>query len=156
MTLVATLTAREQEIHRIVHLIEGLDNTDALIPHLNRYLAIQIAGYVEGMVRDVLLDYVEKNCNAKLKLYFERTYNRSMNVKWEKLVDLIRKFGNGWVELLKQRTTDNVKTSLDSIIDIRNPAAHGGSVTTSLSTLKAHFNNILQLQNVLLGVIGSE
>lgn len=64
-------------------------------------------------------------------------------MKAKKICEILDTFSNDWKNLLEQELSENsqLKSSLDSLITLRNDIAHGQNGVASVSNVKQYFND---------------
>lgn len=107
-----------------------------------RYLCVLVSGYFESAICTLLVAYAETRSAPQITAFVERQLGPWTNPKAEKIVDLFGAFTQDWRHDLSAYLVDERKDSINSLVALRHKIAHGESVGTSLSQVKAHYKTI--------------
>ena len=92
---------------------------DDMVMFLQRYAIIKACGTVESVIKNMIADHVDANTNPEIQHYIATNVRDSSKVK--------------------QHGTE--KTSLNSLVQLRNDFAHGLSPNTTINTIIRYFND---------------
>lgn len=137
------------EVHR---LRSRLDNTFARVDRINvdqlelradfaRYLCVLVSGYVETAVAEALLDHCRSSSAPSVQRYVEVRLRRFTNPKASKVSDLLGGFSLSWKQEFDGFVIDEKRAALDSIVNLRNQIAHGGSVGVSFVQISQYYES---------------
>lgn len=105
------------------------------------YLCVRTYAYVETSVRTILLQHVSSvSLDDSVENYVALQLRRQRNLWYSELVKLLNSFSPDWSNLLKSEITDRMRTSLDSVVHIRNRIAHSDDVDISLADMENYFS----------------
>ncbi len=105
------------------------------------YLCIRTYAYVETSVRTILLQRISSvTQDDSIVNYVASQLRRQRNLWYSELIKLLNSFNPDWSNLLKSGVTERMKTSLDSLVGIRNRIAHSDDVDISLKDMENYFS----------------
>ena len=112
-----------------------------------RYLCVLVSGYIERAVIELVLEHARQKGAPTLQRFVEQqTTKRFNNPKASRVQELLGSFDPGWQREIEEFLVDERKAAVDSIVDLRNTIAHGGSVTVTYSRIIAYYQ---QAQRVI-------
>lgn len=115
-----------------------------------RFLCIRVGGYIEVYIKERIRNFVEDRKSHKvITSYIQAAIKNITNLNNKKLVDLLKSFSSDWADYYQNNVTEEMKSSLGSVYDLRNNIAHGGNDSLSLMDLKQHFANIELLLEIV-------
>ena len=139
----------------VSRLRKRLDATFARIPSsatdvelqsdLAKYLCVLVCGFFENSIVALLLAYVERRSAPEVAVFVSRQLDRWTNPNAEKISTLFGSFNADWRLALEAYLVDERKESINSLVALRHKIAHGESVGTSLSQVKAHYKIIREV-----------
>jgi RiboL-PSP-HEPN len=118
-----------------------------------KYLCVLVSGFFENAIVALILDYVDRRSSPEVASFVERQLDRWTNPKPEKIVSLFGAFNAGWRNSLEGYLVDERKDSLNSLVALRHKIAHGESVGTSLSQVKAHYKVVVEVVDFLASLV---
>jgi RiboL-PSP-HEPN len=118
-----------------------------------KYLCVLVSGFFENAIVALILYYVEQRSSGEVASFVERQLDRWTNPNVEKIATLFGSFNSGWRDQLNAYFVDQRKDSVNSLIALRHQIAHGESVGTSLSQVKAHYATILQVVEYIADLV---
>lgn len=110
-----------------------------------KYLCVLVSGFFENALVALLLDYAERRSAPEVVSFVDRQLDRWTSPKAEKIIDLFGAFSPDWRDALSDYLVDERKDSINSLVALRHKIAHGESVGTSLSQVRAHYKAILEV-----------
>jgi len=120
-----------------------------------KYLCVLVSGFFENAIVALLLDYVERRSSPEVVSFVERQLDRWTNPNTEKITNLFGAFNDDWRISLTAYLVDQRKDSLNSLVALRHKVAHGESVGTSLSQVRAHYKVVLEVVDRLADLVGA-
>jgi hypothetical protein len=104
-----------------------------------KYICVQIAGYVENIVRELYSDFVSNKAHPSVSAYAQHHLEGVQNPKAERLVKIAKAFSQGWGQSLEQYLDDNGRgEAVDAIMNNRHLIAHGRPSGISLARVKEY------------------
>lgn len=119
-----------------------------------KYLCVLVSGFFENAIVALALDFVERRSAPEVTAYMERHLDHWTNPNTEKITNLFGAFSSDWRSDLTAFLVDERKDSVNSLVALRHKIAHGESVGTSLSQVKAHYKTILEVVEHLADLLG--
>jgi len=114
-----------------------------------KYLCVLVSGFFENAIVTLILHYVEQRSAPEIASFVERQLDRWTNPNAEKIITLFGSFDADWRTALEGFLVDQRKDSVNSLVALRHKIAHGESVGTSLSQVRAHYKTILEVTDYL-------
>lgn len=118
-----------------------------------KYLCVLVSGFFENAIVALVLDYVERRSSPGVMAFVERQLERWTNPNAEKIANLFGAFHIDWRVSLMGYLIDERRDSVNSLVALRHQIAHGGSVGTSLSQIKAHYKTIIEVVDFLADLV---
>ncbi|WP_141717762.1 HEPN domain-containing protein [Nocardia altamirensis] len=111
----------------------------ALQQDLHLYICIRLSGYLEQLLHQAICAYVSDSSNSAAREFTLSFFRNAPNLNPGALEKLIERFGDKWVSELGQLLDlENNRTSLGTLIKIRNDTAHGRSYGGSLASISSY------------------
>lgn len=132
------------ELQKIKKRIDK-DQFDDMVKFLQRYAIIKACGTIETVVKNMIADHVDAGTSQELQNYISgRVRESSTNPSTGNVSGLLGEFSpSAWKasfdEKVKQHA--NEKTSLNSLVQLRNDFAHGLSPNTTINTVIRYFDH---------------
>lgn len=108
----------------------------------SRYLCVLVSGYVETAVTELILEHSRNNSSPTIQMYVESRTQRLTNLNCERLEQLLGQFNPDWRAAISSILVDEKKDALDSVVNLRNKIAHGGSVGVTYQRISEYYNHI--------------
>lgn len=150
----------ELELAEIEKIISKLSSFDKQVHFLTRYAIIISAAAMEKVCKELITNYCETGANAQMKSFLNKNFReQALNVKYALICKTLNRFDDDWnrtfkTDLNRLKSAGKWKTSLDSLIDLRNSFAHGGRPTTTFKAVHEYFRHsrrvILILERAIL------
>jgi len=122
-----------------------LDHDAELLAHWARYLCVLVSGYLEVSIRTIFREYSKSKSSPNVANFVEAKLNAFQNPKMGLILELNGSFSHAWQLDLEKLVKDEIKQSVDSIVNIRNKVAHGQNVGITPSLLKYYYKNAKKL-----------
>lgn len=134
---------------RLKRLFEYADNLQEnaeidteIKAHFAQYLCVQTSGFIETSVKTILQEYVRSKTEDQPTLNLvDARMKRTLNPGRSTLLPLIGEFSKDWSDLIRVGLRNELGTSLDSVVSIRNQVAHGEDVTLTLHDMQRYFDH---------------
>ena len=118
------------------------DGTSELQSDYARYLCILVCGFVETAVTELLLEHARSNSSPTIQRFVEARTQRLTNLNCERLGQLLGDFNPDWRSAIGAILVDEKKDALDSVLNLRNKIAHGGSVGLTYHRISEYYGHI--------------
>ena len=109
---------------------------------LARFLCVLASGFIEQATISILEEYVRRRSHARVQRFAAHHLSRFQNAKFEDVLTLVGRFDPSWRTHLEKSVEEEVKSSLDSIVNNRNQIAHGKQVNISLGTFSEYYLHV--------------
>lgn len=110
-----------------------------------KYLCVLVSGFFENAIVALTLDFVGQRSSSEVSAFAEHQLRNWTNPNTEKVCTLLGSFSPDWRKQATDFLVDERKESINSLVALRHKIAHGESVGTSLSQVKAHYATILEV-----------
>jgi hypothetical protein len=133
--------------------------SDADKSEWSKYLCILVSGYIEESLRLLLETYAKKRASPYIQNFVSQEIQGITNCKTKKIEDILCKFNPAWKDdfgsqiAVKGRSIDEIKNSIDSIVDNRHAIAHGRNRGINYATVFNYYNNVKKAVEVLEDII---
>ena len=128
---------------------DALTEDYELLSHWSRYLCVLVSGYLEESIRILLREYSKTKSTPYVANYVETKLNSFCNPKMGIILGLTGAFSQEWQKNIETAVKGEIKSSVDSIVDIRHKIAHGKNVGITPSILKNYYRNAKKLIRLL-------
>jgi hypothetical protein len=112
------------------------------------YLCIRVSGLLETSLRSLYLGYCDDKAHPYITKYVSYSLegNRSQNMNPEKILLLVGAFNQKWRDELEMYMSENGrKEAIESVINVRNSAAHGGTQAVTYNNVKDYYTKIWEV-----------
>ncbi|MFV0467412.1 MAG: HEPN domain-containing protein [Dysgonomonas sp.] len=147
----------QSHIQKLDHLyskVEGiLDPNDKT--EWSKYLCVLTAGLIEESFRVLLLNHAKNNSSIEIQRFLEAEIKRITNCKTTRILEILTKYDPIWCtnfqeEIKLRSNVDNeIKDSIDSVVQNRHMIAHGKSVGISYSILNKYYSFVKKAIQIL-------
>jgi hypothetical protein len=142
--LLARLDDCSDELEKIKTRINK-DQFDDMVKFLQRYAIIKACGTIEYVVKNMIADHVDAESSSELQNYISvKVRESSTNPTTGNISNLLGEFSStGWKKSFDNALTSHneEKTSLNSLVQLRNDFAHGKSPTIGIISVIKYFNH---------------
>ena len=139
--------------HKVQVYITGLDgdlklaksqSDDEVKSLLAKIICIRISGLLEVAIKSRISDYSDKKTPKEIKRFLTQKFKDITNLKTSKLCDVLGAFSSDWKDEFEEeiRKNQQIKSSLDSLITLRNDIAHGQTCSISLSHVQQYYDDV--------------
>ena len=139
--------------HKVKVYITGLDedlnlannqSDDEVKSLLAKIICIRISGLLEVAIKSRISDYSDKKTPKEIKRFLTQKFKDITNLKTSKLCDVLGAFSSDWKDEFEEEIRNNqqIKSSLDSLITLRNDIAHGQTCSISLNHVQQYYNDV--------------
>lgn len=139
--------------HKVQVYITGLDgdlklaksqSDDEVKSLLAKIICIRISGLLEVAIKSRISDYSDNKTPKEIKRFLTQKFKDITNLKSSKLCDVLGTFSSDWKSSFEKEISENqqLKSSLDSLITLRNDIAHGQTCSISLNNVQQYYNDV--------------
>lgn len=113
-----------------------------------RYLCVLVSGYLENSIRIILTSYISRNSSLKIQRFNDQLISNLTNCKHGKIVKVLEQFDIVWssdyISKIESRgrIQNEIKDSIDSLVQNRHDIAHGKSVGIGYVNVKKYFEKV--------------
>jgi hypothetical protein len=135
----------QADIDQVNKIIIGLGLSSNIVPYLTRYAIIRACGTIETAFKSIIADYCSYRSKKQVKAFLDsQVRENSANPTYDNICKLLKYFDTDWNNDFKNQINAHprkyhMKTSLQSLVNVRNQFAHGGNPTISISDLIQYF-----------------
>ncbi len=109
---------QEIKLDDLYKIVEILDEGE-LKAHLTRYLCIRSSGYLENVIKDLVITYVSASSSRFTSNFVETEIRNFTNVTYDKLIKLLHQFSPDWSFDFDKQISDQQRSSLNFSFSIR-------------------------------------
>ncbi|WP_139276477.1 HEPN domain-containing protein [Spirulina major] len=131
------------KLNNLIESVKSLQD-DGLKNELGRYICIRISGLIEKTIISFYEDYTQNKSSPEIHKYVSKRLQGFQNPNINKIITLARDFNDAWGNEIED-LDDGIKAAVDSIVAIRNNAAHGGEQNTRLQKIEEYYKLTLKL-----------
>lgn len=143
------------ELSNIKSIIDSMGGTSNFVPYLNKYSIIKACGTIERSFKDIIADVCVVGASQQNRNYIEKTFRESSaNPNLNNITKSLSKFDSTWsstftAQLNTHSDSSRLKSSLTSLVQLRNNLAHGGNPTSSVDDVIDYFNDSCEIIKIL-------
>lgn len=120
---------------------------------LAKLLVVQISGYVEKSLRELLLNLCRRHVSGPVLNYAAAQLDWTRNPSDEAIEALLRQFSVEWADRWTARLRPEEKAALNSVVGLRNSIAHGDDPSVSLGRVIGYLLLIDDVMEWLISTI---
>ena len=131
------------------------DPFDSVVKYLVSYAVIRSCGTIEVIYKDIIYNHLIKGANKEAVSYFSRHIkDSSSNPSTGKISSLLVQINPEWKNTFESKIKNSIdKGQLNSLVDLRNELAHGGSITSSIDNVIKYFESGCNILNILDSIV---
>ena len=128
---------------------------NSMVRHLVSYSVIKSCGTIEIVFKDMLYTHLIQNANSEAISYFSKNIKgSSTNPKTGKISSILEQVNVQWKTSFEKKIVGSKdKTSLNSLVDLRNQLAHGNAISCSINDVINQFNSGYKILKILDSII---
>ena len=115
----------------------------------SKYLCILVSGFIEESLRVLLEKYCENKASANIQKFVGNQIDDITNCKTEKIKRILLEFSSDWANEFTNKINDQIKTSIDNVVENRHKIAHGKSIGMSYHNILSYYNNVKKAVEIL-------
>ena len=112
-----------------------------------KYLCILVSGYLEKSITSKLMQYCSSKSNNRVSRFAESKLKRMTNMKYEKILELLKSFDPSWGDAFEEKIDDKKRDQINSLVGLRNAVSHGGDNSITLKNIEDIFDTIKDVVN---------
>ncbi|HIF26300.1 MAG TPA: hypothetical protein EYG18_03315 [Micavibrio sp.] len=113
--------------------------------YLTKYALMRICGCIEYNFKNLIIERItHKRTNKQIKNFLDKKFQtQAQSIEYSRICYTLRSFDADWQKRLKNDLDgsphkNQIISALNSLSDVRNSFAHGGSSTITIDDLYAH------------------
>ena len=122
--------------------------------HWSRYLCVLVSGFIENSVENCLSEYSRRGTNPYVANFVSAKLRNFQNPKMGAILDILGSFSPEWRAQVEAATQGQLSDSVNSIVGNRHKIAHGESVSLSLRSLAAYYQDAVKVVELLQRTCG--
>ena len=145
-----------QEISNIKDWInKGRNQLDSKSKYLIAYCVIKSSGTVEVIYKNIIFDYLIIGAQTETRVYLEKKIlDSSSNPNTGNIGDLLQNVSSSWKDQFDQDIKEgNIKSDLNSLVQLRNDFAHGKNIHISIDTVLRYFESAEKVLYILDNIV---
>lgn len=141
------ISIERKRLNSLYSKTTDFDDDPELQSHWVKYLCILSSGHIENSIRYIYGTYAKNKSHQNIANYIQNNLRRFQNPNTEKIINITSAFNKDWGKNLEKYISDSdeMKSSINSIIGLRNLIAHGESVTVTYSSLEKYWKNTIKV-----------
>lgn len=147
------LNLLEKNLDKLFNEVSGLDEGDIHKAHLSRYLCVRTSGYLESVIRNLIVNYCDGTSPREIENYLSLKIKYITNLEYKKVVSLLAEFSSEWKDQFESIVTDEQKSSLNSVVSNRNSIAHGNTDSITFRNMKEYYIHVKEVADILKNII---
>src|SRR2546430_12150888 len=122
--------------------------------HWSRYLCVLVSGFLENSVELCLAEYTRRGTNPVISNFVSSRLRGFQNPKMSAIAEIFGAFNPDWRTQIEAATQGQLSDSVNSIVGNRHKIAHGESVSLSLGSITAYYQDAVQVVDLLQRTCG--
>lgn len=149
----------DAELAQIQVLISSTGATGHFAPYLTKYAVIRACGCIETSFKSVIADYCSQGSKTQVKRFIaKRIRDGSANPTMKNMCNLLNDIDENWNATFKagikaEPNSEQLRTSLQSLVDARNEFSHGGNPTVSISDVISYYTHAKRIIELMDGIV---
>lgn len=154
-SVVERIDACLSEFHKIKCIIDGMGSMSHPVPYLTRYSIIRACGAIEYGFKTIISDFDNDKQTDQIRNFVDKKFrNSSINPSFSNICSGLSGFDLLWASAFKAKFKqlehkDRIMDSLESLNEARNAFAHGGSPSTSFSSVEIYFRDSIKILELI-------
>jgi hypothetical protein len=93
-------------------------------------------------------------CSSKpVAMHVKNRMKTFTNIDYKKITTFLDSFNPEWTEIFNEQMSEELISSLNTVISNRNNIAHGNQDSISFGNMKKHYETIKEIIKILDGII---
>jgi hypothetical protein len=132
--------------------VKGIESDAELQSDFARYLVILVSGFLETAVSELLLAHARQTGAPSFQRFVESRTRHFANANCQRLQALLGSFDPDWRVSLDRFLSDELRDAVDSVVNLRNTIAHGGSVGITYQRISDYYKRIKKVIDYIADV----
>ena len=139
MTGQAEVHQLKQRLDATFNRVKDIGQDAELQSDFAKYLCVLVSGYIERALIALVLEHARKKGAPTLQRFVEQRTKKFTNANAERILQLLGDFNSGWRQELENILLDEQRAAVDSVVNLRNTIAHGGSPELTYSGIADYY-----------------
>ncbi len=139
------ISLERERLNNLYIRTKDFEDDSEIQSHWVKYLCILSSGHIENSIRHIYGQYAENKSHENIANYINSNLRKFQNPTTEKIVNLTSAFSKEWGDELNKFISEEMETSINSIVGLRNSIAHGQSVTVTFSSMQRYWENTIKV-----------
>ena len=139
------LEKNQRRVKSVFDQMECLPKDEEIRSHWTRYMCILTAGMLETSLREILMEYVQRNSDKRVRNRFRKRRQWPLNPKKGTIVSILYDFDKEWGEKIEQYLSGEKGDMINSVMNNRNIIAHGQDVSMTSKNLNVQYQKIVEV-----------
>jgi hypothetical protein len=144
---------QKQHLDELFRAARNLSDVE-MQSHWSRYLCVLVSGFLENSVELCLSEYTRRGTNPAVSNFVSSKLRSFQNPKMSAIAEIFGSFNPDWRTQIEAATQGQLSDSVNSIVGNRHKIAHGESVSLSLSSITAYYEDAAQVVDLLQKTCG--
>lgn len=138
----------------------GKHKLSKISKHLTYYSVVRASGRIEVLFKKILCDRLKLDCgtshNRIKDFILKEIMDSSSNTKTGIIESYLYKFDPGWKNSFSEKLNGhehNIKSDLNSLVQLRNDVAHGNNCTATIDTILSYYESGVLVLDILDNVL---
>lgn len=149
------LQSQQRKLEVLFDEVSKLEEDDFFKPHLSKYLCVQVTGFLENVIKELLFDFHDHTCKYETMRFINNKLKNYSAIKHGQISDLLNSFSKEWDETYLNSFPKEISESLNSVVAQRHLIAHGQEAGSNItySQISKYFGDlkiiISELENII-------
>lgn len=143
----------ERNLDKLFIEVSKLDEGDINKAHLSRYLCVRTSGYLESVIRNLIVNYCDGTSPREIENYLTTRTKYITNLEYRKILSLLAEFSTDWKDTFELKVNDEQRSSLNSVVSNRNSIAHGNTDSITFRNMKEYYSHVKEVADILKEII---
>lgn len=148
-----SIVAERDRIDVLFQKINVFSSDQEVASHWARYLCVIVNGFIENCIREFFRQYAERRARPEIVNYVvSKLYRQSQNPKFATILEIAGEFD----PILRQeleKVDEDVRESINSVVDNRHKIAHGESVGLSYSRITEYYEKVKKFTEIMEALV---
>ena len=152
---IPSIVESKERIDRLLKQVHQIPENDELKVHLISYSCVQVSGFIQQSIREIVSEHAEGLDGSDEFLHWEKgeftkpRIRDFQNPNIRNIRVLIRSFDRDWEIRVRSKLTDRMIDAIKSVNSNRNKIAHGESAVISLEQLQSWYDDVVSAIEII-------